>query len=72
VRRFTGLVGKPLLGYLTRWRTDPAAQRLRETNDATERFARDIGYSSEHAFSRAFTRPRGEPPGRYGRRASRP
>ena len=30
----------------------------------------EVGYTSEYAFSRAFARHRGQPPGRYRRRAS--
>jgi AraC-like DNA-binding protein len=64
-RRFTSLVGEPPLSYLTRWRMDVAAQRLRETNDAVSAIARRVGYTSEFAFSRAFTRLRGDAPRRY-------
>ena len=64
-RRFTNLVGEPPLSYLTRWRMDLAAQRLRETNDAVSAIARRVGYTSEFAFSRAFARLRGDAPRRY-------
>jgi AraC-like DNA-binding protein len=50
---------------------DLAAQRLRDSNDTVAAIARSVGYSSEYAFSRAFTRSRGIPPGRY-RTHSRP
>jgi AraC-like DNA-binding protein len=66
-RRFTELVGEPPLAYLTRWRMDLAARRLRETTDPVGVVAAGVGYSSEYAFSRAFSRMRGEPPGRYRR-----
>jgi AraC-like DNA-binding protein len=69
-RRFTELVGEPPLTYLTRWRMDLAARRLRETNEPVNVIAHGVGYTSEFAFSRAFTRTRGEAPGRY-RRAQR-
>jgi AraC-like DNA-binding protein len=68
-RRFTELVGEPPLGYLTRWRMDLAAKRLRDTDDTLAAIAGDVGYTSEYAFARAFARERGEPPGRYRRRA---
>jgi len=68
-RRFAELVGEPPLRYLTRWRMDLAARRLRETTDPLEAIARSLGYTSEFAFSRAFSRMRDEPPGRYRRRA---
>lgn len=64
-RRFTQLVGDPPLAYLAKWRMDIAAQRLRETRDPVGTIARGVGYSSEYAFSRAFSRIRGMPPGRY-------
>lgn len=64
-RRFTSLVGEPPLSYLTRWRMDLAAQRLRETNDAVSAIAHHVGYTSEFAFSRAFSRLRGDAPRRY-------
>ncbi|AUY52633.1 AraC family transcriptional regulator [Streptomyces sp. CB01881] len=64
-RRFTRLVGEPPLAYLTRWRLEIAARRLRDTKDSVTRIANSVGYTSEFAFSRAFTRHRGTPPSRY-------
>lgn len=64
-RRFTRHVGEPPLTYLTRWRMDLAARRLRETALPAAVIARDVGYTSEYAFNRAFARIRGCPPGRY-------
>ncbi|MFD0275185.1 AraC family transcriptional regulator [Kitasatospora sp. NPDC127111] len=64
-RRFTRLVGEPPLAYLTRWRLEIAARRLRETNESVTRIANTVGYTSEFAFSRAFARHRGTPPTRY-------
>lgn len=64
-RRFTSLVGEAPLSYLTRWRMDLAAGQLRETDDAVSAIAHRVGYTSEFAFSRAFARVRGQPPGRY-------
>src|SRR3954453_15295182 len=66
-RRVTELVGEPPLAYLTRWRMDLAARRLRETTEPVNVIAHDVGYTSEFAFSRAFTRMRGQPPRRYRR-----
>jgi AraC-like DNA-binding protein len=66
-RRFSDLVGETPLGYLTRWRMDLAAQRLRDTDDTVAAIAATAGYRSEYAFSRAFTRHRGIAPGRYRR-----
>jgi len=69
-RRFADLVGESPLAYLTRWRMDVAAQRLRDTDDSIGVVADRVGYRSEYAFSRAFARHRGLAPGRY-RRAAR-
>lgn len=64
-RRFTALVGEPPLTYLTRWRLELAARRLRESSDPLSVIAASVGYTSEFAFSRAFTRWRGIAPSRH-------
>jgi AraC-like DNA-binding protein len=64
-RRFPAVVGQTPAAYLTRWRMDLAARRLRDTDDPIDRIARMVGYASEYAFSRAFSRDRALPPGRY-------
>ena len=69
-RRFAEEVGEPPLAYLTRWRMDLAARRLRDGDEPVETIARSVGYTSEYAFNRAFSRHRGEPPGRFRRRVS--
>jgi AraC-like DNA-binding protein len=69
-RRFTEHVGVPPLTYLTRWRIELAARKLRDTTMSTARIAREVGYTSEYAFNRAFSRVRGHPPGRYRRLAT--
>jgi AraC-like DNA-binding protein len=66
-RRFTESVGEPPLTYLTRWRMALAARRLKDTSEPVEAIARGVGYTSEYAFNRAFSRHRGQPPGRYRR-----
>ena len=68
-RRFAHLVGETPPEYLTRWRMDLAAQRLRDTDDTVAAVAAAVGYRSEYSFSRAFTRNRGLAPGRYRRDA---
>jgi AraC-like DNA-binding protein len=68
-RRFLARVGDTPAGYLTRWRMDLAAQRLRDTDDTVGVIARSLGYTSEYAFNRAFARARGTPPGRYRARS---
>lgn len=64
-RRFPAVVGQTPGGYLTRWRMDLAALRLRDTDDDLETIASAVGYTSVYAFSRAFSRARSQPPGRY-------
>jgi AraC-like DNA-binding protein len=68
-RRFSEAVGEPPLAYLARWRMTLAAARLKHTSDTVEVIARQVGYTSEYAFNRAFSRHRGHPPGRYRRLA---
>ena len=68
VRRFHDLVGEPPAAYLARWRMELAARFLRESELPVGRICHLVGYSSEFAFSRAFTKHRGEPPGRYRKR----
>ena len=69
-RRFAEVVGEPPLTYLARWRMHLAAHRLKYSTDTVEAIAREVGYTSEYAFNRAFARHRGQPPGRYRRLAS--
>ena len=69
-RRFPVVLGETPAAYLTRRRLDLSARRLRDTDDPLERIAQDVGYTSVYAFSRAFRRERGVPPGRF-RAASR-
>ncbi|MEV6280481.1 AraC family transcriptional regulator [Nocardia sp. NPDC051832] len=64
-RRFTTLVGEPPLSYLTRWRLELAARRLRDTPDSIAAVGKNVGYASEFAFSRAFKRAHGESPAAY-------
>lgn len=68
VRRFSDFVGEPPAAYLTRWRMELAARLLRESEQPVGRISHLVGYTSEFAFSRAFSKHRGEPPGRYRKR----
>jgi transcriptional regulator GlxA family with amidase domain len=63
--RFTALVGESPLAYLTRWRLNTAAQLLVERDRTVRDVARAVGYGSESAFSRAFTRHHGVPPSHF-------
>lgn len=64
-RRFTRMTGEPPLGYLRRRRMELAARRLLESDDSVGAVARSVGYTSEFAFSRAFTRTFGVAPSRH-------
>lgn len=60
--RFRRLVGLPPMTYLTHWRMQVAANRMIETRGKIYTIARDVGYDSEAAFSRAFKRIVGTAP----------
>jgi len=64
-RRFASEVGLTPGEYLTTWRMELAARRLRCSDDPVGAVAHSIGYTSEYAFNRAFARHHGMPPGRY-------
>ena len=65
VERFSRYLSEPPMAYLTRWRLQLAAESLQKTSRGVADIAGDIGYQSEAAFSRAFRREFGQPPGRY-------
>lgn len=66
--RFTTLAGESPIAYLTRWRMSVAASRLRDEDITATRLAAELGYQSEAAFNRAFTRINGYTPGSVRRR----
>lgn len=63
--RFSQLVGAPPISYLTDWRMQLAAARLRDTPRSIGQIAGELGYESEATFTRAFKRATGLAPGRY-------
>ena len=63
--RFTALVGKPPLQYLSEWRMQKASHLLRTTRDELKEVAAKVGYESPSAFSKAFTRWAGVAPSVY-------
>ncbi|SCG77398.1 AraC family transcriptional regulator [Micromonospora humi] len=65
--RFREIVGKGPLEYLTEWRIELAADRLRRGDDTLAVIARAVGYGSESALSVAFKRATGHSPGAYRR-----
>jgi AraC-like DNA-binding protein len=68
--RFVALTGMPPMQYLTQWRVALAAHLLRSGRLSLARVAEQIGYESEAAFSRAFKRQYGKPPGAWRRSAT--
>ncbi|MGW9430884.1 helix-turn-helix domain-containing protein, partial [Streptomyces decoyicus] len=64
-RHFRSALGQTPGAYVTQWRMDLASVRLRDTDEPVESISGAVGYASPHAFSRAFRRARGMPPGEY-------
>jgi AraC-like DNA-binding protein len=63
--RFSQFVGDPPMQYLTRWRMQAAARLLADGQEKVSAVALQVGYDSEAAFSRAFKRAVGVPPGAW-------
>ena len=63
--RFTQFVGHPPMQYLANWRMQLAANYLSVGTDSVASVADRVGYESEAAFSRAFKRTVGIPPGEW-------
>lgn len=72
VERFGALLGVPPMQYLSAYRMNLAAERLRRPRARIADVAEATGYTSEKAFSRAFQRWIGVSPTRYQRDASAP
>lgn len=66
--RFNAFVGCPPMQYLASWRMQLAANELRSGTDSVATIANRVGYESEAAFSRAFTKSMGEPPSTWRKR----
>ncbi|MFC4115406.1 AraC family transcriptional regulator [Nonomuraea zeae] len=71
-RRFSTLVGRPPLAYVTWWRLATAARLLRASGAPLGEIATEVGYGSEFAFANAFKREHGMAPGRYRREVCPP
>lgn len=69
--RFKALVGVPPMHYVAQWRMNLAASQLRERSEGLASLAGRLGYQSEAAFSRAFKRFMGVPPGAIQQAAAR-
>jgi transcriptional regulator GlxA family with amidase domain len=65
--RFVHFTGQRPMQYLTQWRMQVAAGLLRDTTAKVVDIARQVGYESEAAFSRAFRREVGVAPGGWRR-----
>jgi AraC-like DNA-binding protein len=63
--RFTEYVGHPPMQYLTNWRMQLATNYLRSGTESVAAIASRVGYDSEAAFSRAFKKVVGAPPGEW-------
>jgi AraC-like DNA-binding protein len=66
--RFNAFVGCPPMQYLASWRMQLAANELRSGTDSVATIANRVGYESEAAFSRAFTKSMGQPPSSWRKR----
>lgn len=67
--RFRELMGTSPLAYLTSWRLLSAKSWLARTDDGVAAVAGRVGYQSEAAFNRAFTKRFGVGPGAFRRRS---
>lgn len=68
--RFSQFVGQPPMQYLANWRMQLAANQLRGGAESIAVIANRVGYDSEAAFSRAFRKVVGTPPGQWRIRGS--
>jgi AraC family transcriptional regulator, alkane utilization regulator len=66
--RFKHFLDLPPMQYLARWRLQLAAQELKNSDVPIKMIADQAGYESEAAFSRAFKRLFGLPPGDWRNR----
>lgn len=63
--RLKAVLGQTPIAYVTSWRIQLAADRLRNSSGNLAVIAADVGYESEAAFNRAFKRVTGITPGRW-------
>jgi AraC-like DNA-binding protein len=68
--RFHAVMGQAPIEYVTSWRMQLAADRIRNSSESIATIAADVGYESEAAFNRAFKRVTGVTPGRWRDSAS--
>jgi AraC-like DNA-binding protein len=70
--RFTARVGRPAMRYLVSLRMQRARTLLRDERATVAAVARQVGYSSDVAFTAAFKREAGIAPGAYRRQSMPP
>lgn len=70
--RFNQQVGMPPMDYLQCWRMTIAKNLLRQGHKKIAQIATEVGYGSASAFSIAFSRQTGMPPGKFGRQSGKP
>lgn len=63
--RFSQMAGVAPLDYLRKWRMQKAGDLLRQGENNLDEIAGRVGYESGAAFSKAFKREMGIPPGLY-------
>ncbi|MDG9702919.1 AraC family transcriptional regulator [Streptomyces sp. DH37] len=64
-KRFTKLMGRPPLAYLTECRMDEAETLLSDTDLGIAQIARSVGYADAFGFSAAFKRHKGLSPSAF-------
>lgn len=64
-KRFTELMGRPPLGYLTEYRMDEAEDLLTDSDLTVAQVAKAVGYADPFGFSAAFKRYRGLSPSAF-------
>lgn len=64
-KRFNELVGQPMFGYLSQLRIQKAKELLRNTPLPVDDIAVNIGYQSERAFTKTFSKYIGMTPKQY-------
>jgi AraC-like DNA-binding protein len=70
---FSSHIGQPPLAYVTNWRMQVAAQvLLNDTKMSLSRVSEEVGYLSQHAFSKAFKRYYGVSPSQFRIRDNSP
>ncbi|MDB5666840.1 AraC family transcriptional regulator [Cypionkella sp.] len=63
--RFHRVIGVPPMEYLLNWRMTLAKDLLHKGRTSITEIATSVGYGSPSAFSSAFTRHQGMPPGKF-------